>query len=625
MTAQAQHINEHDTVVATDGELLVRFARHADHRAFVQLVERHGGLVWIVCREMLRHHQDVEDAFQATFLILAERASSIRSSDSAAAWLHRVAQRTALAARRKRARRREEELVEETVDPDPGPAAISHRELIYVLLEELRKLPDRYQVPLVLRYFERLSRRTIAEHTDSTVAQIQGRLVRGRRMLRSRMLRRGVSLSLATGAMADVSTEAETAITPAIASATAKRCLARKTSGDTTGITPAALWLAQQGAKAMGIASMLKMAAAVSTLLIMAGIGWGVEAGSDGNGKSPAAPAATKANLQIAATSAASGSGKPSDDPKEAAQMQQEQTARERDYQRELRRRAGDLMDVIAQRIRDKAKLTAALEMQQLDKKLLERQIEKQSDNLTDLQSPASADDTKLLPDKRTEKYREIDEEFTNAKKKLETLTDQTAQLSAEIERVQLLINEPQQRIEELQRVISQLEVRQVIPPTAVPSSPPASATYGIEPTGNVQDSKTEMLSLAIAPAPNAEKATGKIEPRDALRIRVANAFADQPIDGVYLVESMGTVALGPVYGRVDVKGLTLLEAEKAVKKHLAEVIQDPQVQVTLSEKRSSVQEMEQLRQQIDGLRAENATLSKQLKQDRTRGVSKEP
>ena len=82
--------------MATDGELIMRFVRHRDHEAFAQIVERHGRLVWIVCRQVLGQHHDVEDAFQATFLILAERARSIRVRDSVASWLYKVAMRTAL-------------------------------------------------------------------------------------------------------------------------------------------------------------------------------------------------------------------------------------------------------------------------------------------------------------------------------------------------------------------------------------------------------------------------------------------------------------------------------------------------------------------------------------------------
>ena len=110
-------------------------------------MERHGGLVWIVCREVLRHHQDVEDAFQATFFILAERAAKIRSCDSAAAWLYKVAQRTSLAARRKRSRRREEELAAEPPQGDETLPLIHDQHMIYVLMEELRELPVPIKCP----------------------------------------------------------------------------------------------------------------------------------------------------------------------------------------------------------------------------------------------------------------------------------------------------------------------------------------------------------------------------------------------------------------------------------------------------------------------------------------------
>lgn len=76
-------------IVSTDGELLMRFVKHRDQAAFAEIVERHGRLVWVVCRQILRQHHDVEDAFQATFLILAQCANSIRATDSAAAWSSR--------------------------------------------------------------------------------------------------------------------------------------------------------------------------------------------------------------------------------------------------------------------------------------------------------------------------------------------------------------------------------------------------------------------------------------------------------------------------------------------------------------------------------------------------------
>src|SRR5262245_31682996 len=91
-------------IPATDGERLMRFRVHRDEAAFHEVVRRHAPLVWGVCWQVLRHREDVEDAFQATFLILARKASSIRAADSAAGWLYRVAFRTALATRQRRRR-----------------------------------------------------------------------------------------------------------------------------------------------------------------------------------------------------------------------------------------------------------------------------------------------------------------------------------------------------------------------------------------------------------------------------------------------------------------------------------------------------------------------------------------
>ena len=86
---------------STDGERLMRFRLHREEAAFREVVEAHASMVWGVCWQVLRHSEDVEDAFQATFLILARKARTIRAADSAAGGLYRVAFRTALAARQR--------------------------------------------------------------------------------------------------------------------------------------------------------------------------------------------------------------------------------------------------------------------------------------------------------------------------------------------------------------------------------------------------------------------------------------------------------------------------------------------------------------------------------------------
>jgi RNA polymerase sigma factor (sigma-70 family) len=178
-----------------DNELLARFLASRDEAAFEALVWRHSGMVLAVCRRVLRHEQDAEDAFQACFLVLAKKAASIGKPESVASWLHKVAYRVALAARSRAGCRAGAPGLEETVagpGPDPLDAAL-RREVGPAVDEEVNRLPSRYRVPVVLHYLEGRSHEEVARQLGCPAGTVATRLSRARDLLRRRLTRRGLA------------------------------------------------------------------------------------------------------------------------------------------------------------------------------------------------------------------------------------------------------------------------------------------------------------------------------------------------------------------------------------------------------------------------------------------------
>ena len=143
----------------TDRQLVDDFAARRDEAAFTTLVARHGPMVLRVCRRVLRHEQDVEDAFQATFLVLARHVGSLRRRESVASWLHGVAHRTAMKARRGAARRRKHEgrLFSSSVSSEARTSEATGAtwdEVQAALDEEIERLPDPHRAAFVLCVLE---------------------------------------------------------------------------------------------------------------------------------------------------------------------------------------------------------------------------------------------------------------------------------------------------------------------------------------------------------------------------------------------------------------------------------------------------------------------------------------
>jgi RNA polymerase sigma factor (sigma-70 family) len=198
--------------IANDRALLVRFAATRDESAFTEMVRRHGPLVRGVCGRVLGPDPAADDAFQATFLLLARKAGQVGWHDSVAGWLHRAAWHFAQKVRREALRRQRlasgvatsPRVLDESNhgalmrprSPDPGATA-AWRELCQLLDEELARLPERLRAPLALCYLEGRTRDEAAAQLSWSLGTLKRRLARARMLLKARLTRRGVTLAVA--------------------------------------------------------------------------------------------------------------------------------------------------------------------------------------------------------------------------------------------------------------------------------------------------------------------------------------------------------------------------------------------------------------------------------------------
>lgn len=184
----------------TDRELLDRFVAQQDQAAFEEIVRRHGAMVLRVCQRQLGHAQDAEDAFQATFIVLARKAAVAATRESVGGWLHCVATRTSWHARRARASHSawERRLDEGILPLAAGRAASAQptaEDWRTMLDEELSHLPEKYRTPLVLCHLEGKTVDEAARLLGSRSGTIKSQLHRGRQQLQGRLARRGVALT----------------------------------------------------------------------------------------------------------------------------------------------------------------------------------------------------------------------------------------------------------------------------------------------------------------------------------------------------------------------------------------------------------------------------------------------
>lgn len=645
-------------IAVTDGELLMRFAQHGDEQAFAALVEKHGRLVWAVCWQVLREHHAIEDAFQSTFFILAKRARTIRSCDSLCGWLYRVAYRTALRARMSTKAKplsalgTEADTMEEWSEFDEKLRAIEQDEQRIALLEELHALPEKYQQVLALCYLEGKTRRGIADELGCSMETVKGRLARGRQVLRHRLIRRGVSLSLAMAAMTVPVQSATAAVTPGLigltvtgATAWAAGTLGAAKIASGAGAAKAAatassqvIHLAQQGTVAMTIASFAKPAV-VAVALLGAVSGTLAVDSSDapkGGGEAQtinlaanvnvsedtvteaAAPAVTVAAIEESATengeSDSNKKSKPQTWTVEDFVVEKKRIPAPPRSSQPIKIRAPGVpanviipdvppmpempvvapLDIHVPRFNLKMQLKLAALEAHVSELLLE------SKNLEiEAMSAAGEEEQQVLLQKSREKLTraeaeklkiQLEQQKEQIKALEEALREQTEQFGKQAAKMaagaEVIAAQAEKAAgaAEAQAAIQAKEAAQHA----------AKAALRIQERAVIFDQASGRTLVAnqypvVSGLPNweqsieAQQGALSLKPGDRIQIEILHNDNDHEYkeSDVYTVEPMGTVALGAEFGRAEVKGLSVIDAENVIREVISKVKEDAKVQVT--------------------------------------------
>ncbi len=254
----------------SDEQLLHDFTTRRDESAFATLLRRHGPMVLHVCRRVLGHEQDAEDAFQATFLVLAQNAASLRNKTALASWLHGTAYRTAIKARQSAARRRKHEDQTAARSPANPSEELLWREVRVMLDEEIARLPEKYRSVFVLCCLENLSHTEAAQRLGVKVRTASNRLAEARKRLAERLRRRGVELT-ALLATAGLTTQSASALPVGLMAATSKAALAMAASEGLTGVVSVSVVQLVKNATAAMMVSKAKMAVLILSAVTLLG------------------------------------------------------------------------------------------------------------------------------------------------------------------------------------------------------------------------------------------------------------------------------------------------------------------------------------------------------------------
>jgi RNA polymerase sigma factor (sigma-70 family) len=277
-----------------DRELLERFVTHHDQTAFAAIVERHGALVLNLCRRNLRREQDVEDACQSTFLVLARKAGTIRKRDSLGSWLYGVASRIARNLASDVKRRASREVTEADAPLSDATGEISWREGLAVLDEELNRLPVTYRSALILCYLQGRTQDQAARELGCSSGALCGRLVRARECLRRRLTRRGVTLSAALLGTLLVTAHDAAALPPALAIRTVRAAAALLGGQKLARVVPASVATLTEGVLTAMFVTRVKTGAVLALVALLLVAAGAFKGAARGEKETPAAKAAVQ-------------------------------------------------------------------------------------------------------------------------------------------------------------------------------------------------------------------------------------------------------------------------------------------------------------------------------------------
>jgi RNA polymerase sigma factor (sigma-70 family) len=260
----------------SDHEALQAFLARQDEAAFESIMKRHGPMVYRVCQRVLHHAHDAEEAFQATFLVLARQAKSIGKSESLASWLHGVAFRVAKRLRRDAARQRSRELAATLANvPDPADDLL-WRDVQFFLEKEIDSLPENYRRVFILCILEGRSRPEVARELGLNENTVSSRLARAGERLQQRLATRGISLSAVMAALTLAETGSGSALSQGLLLETSRAATQYAAHQPITGLSPLTQQLAKDTARTMTLSKFSYFAGSFALAGMLAFTAWGL-------------------------------------------------------------------------------------------------------------------------------------------------------------------------------------------------------------------------------------------------------------------------------------------------------------------------------------------------------------